>query len=388
MRKQHRLAATTVIILAGIFAILAGFYFFFVSSIGVAHTRGTACYFSLLFTKNDGMPSGAFIGAFGPAAGRIGMVSIPDSMGIWDPHTKQLRTMPEWYRRGGHALVFDAVSHTFRMPLHYKIVVTEKNLSEIVDLMGGVRAFVDVDLAPSITNIRPFPPGVYLLDGARAVRYINAVQGENVSRERMYRLEDIVINLFTVLAQEETMRSIFSSVPFKFALSLRVRGNIRPVDYNAFAKAATNFSADSLIVETMSGEEADTMLTPVLGGRHAVKTAKDIITRVKKPRGMESPMRSDVKLSVHNATEIDGLADRIKIRMNYRGFQANEYGNFGARSRRTFVLVRNGELPKGFLVAEAARTALICARTDRRLLVDASLVLGDDYYEIAKIIAK
>lgn len=388
MRKQHRVAATLVIILAGILAVLAGFNFFFVSSISVAHARGTACYFSLLVTRNDGFPYGAFIGAFAPSTGRIGMVSVPDSMGVWDPHTKQLRTLPEWYARGGHAAAFDAVSYTFRMPLHYKIVVTEKNLAEIVDLMGGVRAFVDADLAPNTTNLKPFPPGVYLLDGGRAVRYINNVPPDGASRARLYRLEDIVMNLFIVLVQEETMRSVLSSPPFMVALGMRLRGNLRPVDYSAFAKAATNFSSDSLIVETMSGEEANGMLVPVLGGRHAVKTVKDIITRARKPRGMESPMRSDVKVSVHNATDVGGLADRIKIRMNYRGFQANEYGNFGAKSKRTFVLIRNGELPKGFLVSEAAKTALICARTDRRMLVDASLVLGNDYYEIPKIIAK
>ena len=48
------------------------------------------------------------------------------------------------------------------------------------------------------------------------------------------------------------------------------------------------------------------------------------------------------------------------------------------------VLIRNGQIEKGFIVARECRINRVYAKTDRRLLNNAVLILGNDYYEITR----
>ena len=92
----------------------------------------------------------------------------------------------------------------------------------------------------------------------------------------------------------------------------------------------------------------------------------------------------DVSLSVLNATTVAGLADRINIRMRYRGFAAGEYGNFTTNLNESVVLIRDGQIEKAFMVANEGRVSRVYAKTDRRVLNNAVLILGNDYYEITQ----
>ncbi|MBI4979538.1 MAG: LCP family protein [Spirochaetes bacterium] len=388
MRKDHRTAAIIVTALGIVFAVLSFYYFFFISPISTAQKKRDAVYFSFVFTSARHTPYAAFIGAYAPATGRTGMVSIPSFMGLWRGDSPQLNTLEAWYTRGGYRSVFDAISRTFRMPLTYRIVVQERDLADIIDLMGGVRIFIEneVSYVREADGIHlAFSPGLHLLDGGRAVQYIAAAP--DMSRERLSRLEDVVMNLCIGFAGDPSLKKVFTTLPFTMTLAARLHGNLRPVDYRAFGDTATNLLPAGFSIGTMSGEptSSSNMLAPLLNGRHAVKSAKDIARDVLMPLDITPYGKQDIKLAVRNATIIGGLADRIKIRMSYRGFSATEFGNAGIHCPNTFVLIRNGSAAKGFMVADAAKTKLVYACTDRSLLQDAALVLGDDYYEIPRI---
>ena len=67
------------------------------------------------------------------------------------------------------------------------------------------------------------------------------------------------------------------------------------------------------------------------------------------------------------------------------GFKAGEYGNFSKNNlSESAVIIRNGQIEKGFMVGRECRINRIYAKTDRRLLNNAVLILGNDYYEITR----
>ncbi len=128
----------------------------------------------------------------------------------------------------------------------------------------------------------------------------------------------------------------------------------------------------------------DGVLTPIFNGRAFIKQMEDLTLYVELKTQKSKLNNEDVSLTVLNATSVVGLADRVNIRMRYRGFSAGEYGNFGIRLNESVVLIRDGQIEKAFMVANEERIARIYAKTDRRVLNNAVLILGNDYYEITQ----
>ena len=142
----------------------------------------------------------------------------------------------------------------------------------------------------------------------------------------------------------------------------------------------------TLIVESIDASiDERGILTPILEGSAFIKQINDLTLYVGLKTQKSEIENEDISLIVLNATGIVGLADRISIRMRYRGFKAGEYGNFSKNNlSESAVIIRNGQIEKGFMVGRECRINRIYAKTDRRLLNNAVLILGNDYYEITR----
>ena len=167
------------------------------------------------------------------------------------------------------------------------------------------------------------------------------------------------------------------------AIYSKIKSNLRPPDIKAILKIISNSNEKSLIVQNIDARVDDKgILNPLLEGSAFVKQMEDLALYVGLKTERSELNNEDVSLIILNGTDVSGLADRINIRMRYRGFAAGEYGNFPAKVYNSIVLIRNGEIEKSFMVANECRISRIYAKTDRRLLNNAVLILGYDYYEI------
>ncbi|MBW5396437.1 LCP family protein [Brachyspira pilosicoli] len=382
--------AVIILISSFIFIIIAVtfiLYYFLYSKIDSAIKKDEELYFSVLFIDENNEPYGAYVGTLSSLHNRIGLIGLPRNVALWKNKKESPIPLKELYKEGGDSAVFNAIENTVNKKITYKITLDNNSISDIIDLIGGVKMYVEEPIHyvenDSTYNIN-FDIGEWIFHGNKVVSYLHYVtmkQYEDI--ETLYRLEDVIINLMISFIQSPELKSMIVRKDMRNAIYSKIKSNLRPPDIKAILKIISNSNEKSLIVQNIDARVDDKgILNPLLGGSAFVKQMEDLSLYVGLKTERSELNNEDVSLIILNGTDVSGLADRINIRMRYRGFAAGEYGNFPAKVYNSIVLIRNGEIEKSFMVANECRISRIYAKTDRRLLNNAVLILGYDYYEI------
>ena len=318
---------------------------------------------------------------------RIGLIGLPRNVALWKNKKDNPIPLKELYKEGGDSAVFNAIENTLDKKITYKITLDNNSISDIIDLIGGVKMYVEEPIhyiaKNSLYNIN-FDIGEWIFQGNKVVSYLHYIsmkQYEDI--ETLYRLEDVIINLMISFIQSPELKSMIIRKDMRNAIYSKIKSNLRPPDIKAILKIISNSNEKSLIVQNIDARvDEKGILIPLLEGSAFIKQIEDLALYVGLKTERSELNNEDVSLIILNGTDVSGLADRINIRMRYRGFAAGEYGNFPAKVYNSIVLIRNGEIEKSFMVANECRISRIYAKTDRRLLNNAVLILGYDYYEI------
>ena len=362
-------------------------YYFLYSQIDSARKNDEELYFSVLFINENNEPYGAYVGVVSSLHNRIGLIGLPKNVALWKNKKDSSMPLTQLYKEGGDSAVFKAIENTVDKKITYKITLNNESISEIIDLIGGVKMYVEEPIhyiaKNSLYNIN-FDIGEWIFQGNKVVSYLHYIsmkQYEDI--ETLYRLEDVIINLMISFIQSPELKSMIIRKDMRNAIYSKIKSNLRPPDIKAILKIISNSNEKSLIVQNIDGIVDDKgIINPLLEGSAFVKQMEDLALYVGLKTERSELNNEDVSLIILNGTDVSGLADRINIRMRYRGFAAGEYGNFPAKVYNSIVLIRNGEIEKSFMVANECRISRIYAKTDRRLLNNAVLILGYDYYEI------
>lgn len=362
-------------------------YYFLYSQIDSARKNDEELYFSILFINENNEPYGAYVGAISSLHNRIGLIGLPRNVALWKNKKDNPIPLKELYKEGGDSAVFNAIENTLDKKITYKITLDNNSISDIIDLIGGVKMYVEEPIhyiaKNSLYNIN-FDIGEWIFQGNKVVSYLHYIsmkQYEDI--ETLYRLEDVIINLMISFIQSPELKSMIIRKDMRNAIYSKIKSNLRPPDIKAILKIISNSSEKSLIVQNIDARvDEKGILIPLLEGSAFIKQIEDLALYVGLKTERSELNNEDVSLIILNGTDVSGLADRINIRMRYRGFAAGEYGNFPAKVYNSIVLIRNGEIEKSFMVANECRISRIYAKTDRRLLNNAVLILGYDYYEI------
>lgn len=381
-----------IIILLSFFAffVLAIFVYdnFFVSKLDSSKRKEEELYFAMLFVDDNKTPYGAFLGVVSSLNNRIGFVSIPSNTAFWI-HKSSYKSVEEYYKEGGEKLVFDAIEKTIDKKLTYRITLDNKSIESVIDLLGGVRMYVEdninyIDDKNGYNLI--FNTGEHLFTSKKVIAYLHYLElSINKEREVLYKLEDVFLNILISFVQDPYLRTRITSVPLLKEFAKHIKHNLNVTDLKNISRILSSATKKSFIMQTIDGSlDRKNILVPTDKGQNFAKQINNMALYVGLKTERTKILNEHINISVLNATGITSLADRINIRMRYRGFLAGEYGNFRTNINESVILVRNGEIEKAFVVADEGKINRVYAKTDRRVLNDAVMVLGGDYYEITR----
>lgn len=390
--SQANKKAVMLIIFSAVFSvsfIVILFYYFFVSKLDIAKKNDEPVYFSVLFIDDNNELYGAYVGIISSLNNRIGLIGLPRNIALWENRDSAPTVMEELYRNGRESAVFRAIENSLDKKITYRIAIDNNQISDIIDLMGGVKMYIEEPI-----NYKDeekgyelsFDIGEWMFTGKKVISYLHYLNMKGYEDiETLYRLEDIIINSMIALIQSPQLRNIIHSKDMVNAMSSKIKSNLRPPDMKAFMNILANSNERTLVIENIDARLDDNgVLTPIFDGSAFIKQMDDLTLYVELKTQKSELSNEDVSLTVLNATTVAGLADRINIRMRYRGFAAGEYGNFGTNLNESVVLVRDGQIEKAFMVADEGRVSRVYGKTDRRVLNNAVLILGNDYYEITQ----
>ena len=371
-------------IIAGIGIIILLFYYFFYSDLKSSKKNDRELYFAILFIDDNNIPYGAYVGVVSSLHNRIGIIGLPKNLALRRDKEKVNIPLYKLYETGGKRAVFKAIEVSIEKKITYKITVDNNQISDIVDLIGGVRMYIE---EPINEENFSFDIGEWIFYGNKVVSYLHYLNMRGYEEiETLYRLEDVIINAMIGIIQNPELKNIMMSKDMRGKIASRMKSNLRPPDIKILFDMLANSSERTLIVESADANMNERgLLTPILEGKALIKQLDDLTLYVGLKTQKSELETEDVSLIVLNGTGIGRLADRISIRMRYRGFKAGEYGNFRINNlNESVVLIRNGQIEKSFIVAKECRINRVYAKTDRRLLNNAVLILGKDYYEITR----
>ena len=371
-------------IIAGIGIIILLFYYFFYSDLKSSKKNDRELYFAILFIDDNNIPYGAYVGVVSSLHNRIGIIGLPKNLALRRYKEKVNIPLYKLYETGGKRSVFKAIEVSIEKKITYKITVDNNQISDIVDLIGGVRMYIE---EPINEENFSFDIGEWIFYGNKVVSYLHYLTMRGYEEiETLYRLEDVIINAMIGIIQNPELKNIMMSKDMRGKIASRMKSNLRPPDIKILFDMLANSSERTLIVESADANMNERgLLTPILEGKALIKQLDDLTLYVGLKTQKSELETEDVSLIVLNGTGIGGLADRISIRMRYRGFKAGESGNFRINNlNESVVLIRNGQIEKSFIVAKECRINRVYAKTDRRLLNNAVLILGKDYYEITR----
>ena len=371
-------------IIAGIGIIIFLFYYFFYSDLKSSKKNDRELYFAILFIDDNNIPYGAYVGVVSSLHNRIGIIGLPKNLALRRYKEKVNIPLYKLYETGGKRAVFKAIEVSIEKKITYKITVDNNQISDIVDLIGGVRMYIE---EPINEENFSFDIGEWIFYGNKVVSYLHYLTMRGYEEiETLYRLEDVIINAMIGIIQNPELKNIMMSKDMRGKIASRMKSNLRPPDIKILFDMLANSSERTLIVESADANMNERgLLTPIFEGKALIKQLDDLTLYVGLKTQKSELETEDVSLIVLNGTGIGGLADRISIRMRYRGFKAGEYGNFRINNlNESVVLIRNGQIEKSFIVAKECRINRVYAKTDRRLLNNAVLILGKDYYEITR----
>lgn len=371
-------------IIAGIGIIIFLFYYFFYSDLKSSKKNDRELYFAILFIDDNNIPYGAYVGVVSSLHNRIGIIGLPKNLALRRYKEKVNIPLYKLYETGGKRSVFKAIEVSIEKKITYKITVDNNQISDIVDLIGGVRMYIE---EPINEENFSFDIGEWIFYGNKVVSYLHYLTMRGYEEiETLYRLEDVIINAMIGIIQNPELKNIMMSKDMRGKIASRMKSNLRPPDIKILFDMLANSSERTLIVESADANMNERgLLTPILEGKALIKQLDDLTLYIGLKTQKNELETEDVSLIVLNGTGIGGLADRISIRMRYRGFKAGEYGNFRINNlNESVVLIRNGQIEKSFIVAKECRINRVYAKTDRRLLNNAVLILGRDYYEITR----
>ncbi|MBW5395497.1 LCP family protein, partial [Brachyspira hampsonii] len=332
---------------------------------------------------------GAYVGIISSLNNRIGLIGLPKNIALWENDNSSAEVIEQLYKNGGENAVFRAIENSVNKKITYRIAIDNNQISDIIDLMGGVKMYVEEPI-----NYKDeekgyelsFDIGEWLFTGKKVISYLHYLNMKGYEDiETLYRLEDVIVNSMISLIQSPQLRNIIHSKDMRKAIFGSMKSNLRPPDMKAIMNILANSNERTLVIENIDARVSDNgILTPIFDGSAFIKQMDDLTLYVELKTQKSELNNEDVSLTVLNATTVVGLADRINIRMRYRGFSAGEYGNFGTNLNESVVLIRDGQIEKAFMVANEGRVTRVYAKTDRRVLNNAVLILGNDYYEITQ----
>lgn len=168
--QANRKAIAFVIssIIAGVGIIIFLFYYFFYSDLKKAKDNDEELYFAILFIDENNIPYGAYFGIISSLHNRIGIIGLPKNIGLWKNKNDKNIPLNKLYETGGRDEVFKAIEITTGKKISYKIAVDNNQISDIIDLIGGVRMYIEE--AINIDNLS-FDVGERFFQGDKAILF-------------------------------------------------------------------------------------------------------------------------------------------------------------------------------------------------------------------------
>ena len=316
-----------------------------------------------------------------PSGDQLEVVSIPrDTRVLVRGRYEKINAA---FYQGGPKLAADVVSDLLGIPVKHWAQVNTSGLEKLVDVMGGVRIYVDKDMRYTDRTAGlhiDIPRGWNTLDGADAHRYVRFRHDELGDIGRVQRQQQFMRAALERLLTPDTLLKVPAMLS---TVKENVRTNLSGPEIVQLATWAASLSREDVRLVMLPGEfsgsqfQASYWLTDPAKAR---ALGRRLVGRDAAPAAA-TPQRARVSVTVLNGTARTGLATSAARELREAGWSVRAVGDAPFRQAKTTKVIAqtgHGEwsaaLGKDLGVAPERVDASVGDIT-----TDFTVIVGEDY---------
>jgi polyisoprenyl-teichoic acid--peptidoglycan teichoic acid transferase len=331
---------------------------------------------------------------------RITLLSIPRDTRVEIPRYGFDKINSAAARKEGTALAMETVGNMLGIPIHHYVKVNFKGAEKIVDILGGVKVNVpmDMDYEDPAQNLSiHIKKGTQVLNGANAVKFARFRSGySDQDLGRIKAQQELIKSFINKLTSPTVIPKAFSVVD---AMSKCIKTNIENGDIAQYALNVKDVKLDNIKFYTLPGD---------VGYKNKVSyflydevKLKEMLEQIKVDLGVaaaqtndtvtsqsdsgqtvaEVPaiIRDDIKVQVLNGSKKSGLASQLKKVLEEKGYSNVKIGDTKDMTYGySRVVDRSGSKDKLQAVAQDLNINIVESDIDNTCGYDITVIIGKD----------
>lgn len=299
-----------------------------------------------------------------PENGNIGVTFVPPSflINMSDSGTEAKRLDDIDF------IYFDRIRRSFmrdlKIPIQFYIALYASECGRIVDLLEGIDLFyLDQYGCGSFMK-----PGLNYLDGQKALSYINTVE-----RNSVYLKYDRIMDILLTLYYSRAEKTGFLTMAFLKEMLDSNRTNLLPQELFSLSKFLSQDDNGDLIYTILPGElKEGYYITDSIAYKIY---EKEFLGRLV----IGSEDDSVPKIKILNATNVSGLARKMRNTLNRDGYNVVEFGTspYG-EMKQSIIISRKGDHSFVKQVSELTGISTVYYIIDNSLLYNTLIIIGED----------
>lgn len=273
----------------------------------------------LILLERDGQPLSIQVLFLYPETRRSCILDVPQDTGLIIKSLGRVDRIGVLYKGRDIKPLKKEIEGLIGVSIQLTMVLSMDDFGQAVDLLDGINIFVPnpIDMVNGGTNVL-IPQGSNMLDGAKALSYMDYIDSEDISSDLDQRRQRCVIALLNRIGERQ---EYVNRTQVAHALRHRIQTNIDPKAMKKFVGMLNKMDKERVMVSKVQGTrrnvERQSLLFPHYDGELLKDIVKQNLNALVSISGSGEGERV-FTLEVLNGTPIKGLAK--KAAALYEGF--------------------------------------------------------------------
>jgi LCP family protein required for cell wall assembly len=332
---------------------------------------------------------------------KITLLSIPRDTRVEIPRYGFDKINSAAARKEGTALAMETVGNMLDIPIHHYVKVNFKGAEKIVDILGGVKVNVPMDMNyedPAQNLSIHIKKGAQVLNGANAVKFARFRSGySDQDLGRIKAQQELIKSFIDKLTSPAVIPKVFSIVD---AMAECIKTNIENGDIAHYAMNVKDIKIDNIKFYTLPGD---------VGYKNKVSyfiydevKVKEMMSQIKVDLGVETAQtiddtssqtissqtaveseqeikRNEIKVQILNSSKKSGLASALKKELEDKGYSNIQIGDTKDMTYEySRVIDRSGNKERLQTVSKDSNISIVESDIDITCGYDITIIIGKD----------
>ncbi len=334
----------------------------------------------------EGEPVVTQVLLYQPETRRASLIDVPGNLGTVIGDLQRVDRIDRLFMEYGPQRYREEIASMLDLDVEFHLAIEEQDLSEIIDLAGGVELFLSDTVVESLNSGQVFPGGNVVLDGHKAGQYLAATLEHKSGVERVTRLQRFLQRVLLRIGERSEHLGRREVAPY---LQDRVTSNLDRRALVALSAALGELASEQMVYRRIQGVSrtvdaeggSQELLFPHFEGRWLRETVRQLRETLRS----EETLLLDgatVRLEILNGTDVNGLARRTRELYEGYGFEVVSIGNAETNEvENTVFISRTGDPAYAERAAQIVGSSRIMTESSLSTLpnVDVTVILGNDF---------